>query len=270
MEKEAALAALLVELFETQDNLGRFVYSIPIQDPGVSRAIRAGSALGASSTERMALWFVDELRRRGLVDERFFAHLIEERPESTDRIRAVQQRWLVESDEWTRVPASEPSIQRQGDVRPRTEGPTVLVSYARNDAAFFEELSAHLALLQRKGVIQVWHEGRIRAGEVWANVIASQLQSADIFVLLVSADLLASSFFWDVELKRMLERQEQGKAEVIPVIVRPCLWEDSPLARFQALPTDGKPVALSPDPDRTWVSIARRVEQVAREMRSAK
>jgi hypothetical protein len=159
MEKEAALPALLVELFETQDNLGRFVYSIPIQDPGVSRAIRAGSALGASSAERMALWFVDELRRRGLVDERFFAHLIGERPESTDRIRAVQQQWLVESDEWNRLPAAEPSVQGRADA------PTVLVSYARNDAAFFEELSAQLALLQRKGVIQMWHEGPFRPGD---------------------------------------------------------------------------------------------------------
>jgi hypothetical protein len=149
VNKEAALAALLVELFETQDDLGRFVYSIPIQDPSVSRAIRAGSALGASNTERMALWFVDELRRRGLVDERFFAHLIEERPERADRIRVVQQQWLVEPEEWTRAPALEPSVQGRADA------PTVLVSYARNDAAFFEELSAQLTLLQRKGVVQI-------------------------------------------------------------------------------------------------------------------
>ncbi len=258
MTKEAALVTLLTELFTTQESLKRFVYSLPTQDSSIPRT------LGASSTELMALWFVDELRRRGFVDRRFFTHLVEERPEHENQIRSVEHQWLIESDEWSRLPASEPSISGHADA------PTVLVSYARNDASFFEELSAHLSLLQRKGLIQLWHEGRIRAGEAWEDAISNQLQNADIFILLVSADLLASDFVWDHELKIILKRQQQEKAKVIPVIIRPCLWQDTPLANFQALPADGRPVSQSPNPDRTWLIIARQVEQVARDIRGAK
>jgi len=258
MNKESALVTLLTKLFATQDSLKRFVYSLPTQDTSISRA------LDASTTKLMALSFVDELRRRGLVDNRFFTHLIEEQPEYADLIRNVQDQWLVESEEWSRLPISEPSTFGRADA------PTVFVSYARNDIAFFEELSTHLSLLQRKGLIQFWQEGRLRAGEAWKDVISSQIQIADIVILLVSADLLASDFIWDHEFKLVYERQRQGKTTVIPVIVKPCLWQDSPLAEFQAFPSDGKPVSLSPNPDRTWVTLVRQIEQVVRNIQGAK
>src|SRR5262249_48025023 len=150
--KEAALVKLLNELFSDQESLKRFVYSLPTaEDSSIPRL------LGASTTERMALWFVDELRRRGLVDNRFFSHLLEERRDRAKQILEVQHQWLVKQDEWSRPPTLEP--QPPG----RTDSPTVLVSYARNDVTFFEELSAQLSLLRRKGVINFWHEGRIRA-----------------------------------------------------------------------------------------------------------
>ncbi len=259
MTKETALVALLTELFTTQESLKRFVYSLPTQDSSIPRAL----GLGASSTELIAHWFVDELRRRGLVDKPFFARLLEEHPDYERQIRNIQQQWVIDSDEWSRPPTRETPISGKGSA------PKVLVSYARNDAAFFEELSAHLSILQRKGLIQLWHEGRINAGEAWADAISSQIHSADIFILLVSADFLASNFIWDRELSLILKRQQEGKASVIPIILRPCLWLESPLANFQALPFDGKPIALSPNPDKSWLSIAKHVEQVARSVRSA-
>ena len=257
MTKETALVTLLTGLFTTQESLKRFVYSLPTQDSGIPRA------LGASSTVAMAHWFVDELRRRGLIDRAFFARLLEERPGYETQIRNVEHQWVIESDEWSRLPTREPPISEKADA------PKVLVSYARHDAAFFEELSAHLSILQRKGLIQLWHEGRISAGDAWADAIASEIRSSDIFLLLVSADFLASDFVWDRELPLILKRQQEGKATVIPIILRPCLWLESPLAKFQALPSDGKPIALAPNPDRAWLAIAKRVEQVARSVRSA-
>lgn len=258
MNKEAALAKLLTELFPTQESLMRFVYSLPTQDSNIPRT------LGASSTELMALWFVDELRRRGLIDARFFAHLTEEQPNFQNQIRGVRSLWLLESDEWSRPPDLEPTIAS------RVDAPTVIVSYSRNDLPFFEELSAHLSLLQHKGLIHIWHEGRIRAGDAWRDAIMSQIQSSDIFVLLVSGDFLASDFVWENELKLILARQKLGKAIILPIIIRPCLWQQSPIAKFQVLPADGRPVSLSPNPDRTWVAIARHIEKVARSIRGAK
>lgn len=257
MTKETALVSLLTEVFSTKERLKRFVYSLPTQDPNIPRAIEA------SSTMLMALSFVDELRRRGLVDQAFFARLVQEHPSYESQIRNVEHQWVIESDEWFRLPTPEPPTSGKGNA------PKVLVSYARADAAFFEELSAHLSILQRKGLIQFWHEGRIRAGEAWADAISSQIHSSDIFILLVSANFLASDFVWGHELPLILKRQQEGKATVISIILRPCLWQESPLAHFQALPSDGKPIALSRNPDKAWLSIANEVEQVARRFGSA-
>src|SRR5215471_12181275 len=44
----------------------------------------------------------------------------------------------------------------------------------------------------------------------------------------------------------------------------------TPIAELQAFPPDGKSVSQSPNPDRAWVSLARYVEEVARDLRSAK
>jgi hypothetical protein len=258
MTKETALVTLLTELFPTHQRLKRFVYSLPIQDSSIP------GALGATSTELMAHWFVDELRRRGLIDKAFFGRLLQAHPGYETQIRNVEDQWVIESNEWSRLPTREPPISG------KAKAPNVLVSYARNDAAFFEELSAHLSILQRKGLIQLWHEGRISAGEAWADAIAGEIRSSDIFLLLVSADFLASDFVWDRELPLILKRQQESKATVIPIILRPCLWLESPLANFQALPSDGRPIALSPNPDRAWLAIAKRVEEVARSVRSAK
>src|SRR5690242_21125535 len=156
MSKEEALLNLLSELFSDQESLKRFGYSLLTENSSIP------PLLTASSTQTMALWFVDELRRRGLVDNRLFSQLLDERPDRAKQIQEVQQQWLVEQDEWSRPPTLKPQLPD------RTDSPTVLVSYARKDVAFFEELTAHLSLLQRKGVINFWSEGRIRAGDAWA------------------------------------------------------------------------------------------------------
>jgi TIR domain len=258
MTKETALVSLLTEVFSTQESLKRFVYLLPTQDANIPRAIEA------SSIELMAHRFVDELRRRGLIDQAFFARLVQEFPNYESQIRNVEHQWVIESDEWSRRPPT-----REPPTYGKANAPKVLVSYARADVAFFEEISAHLSILQRKGLIQLWHEGRISAGEAWADANWSEIQSSDIFILLVSADFLASGFVWDCELPLILKRQQEGKATVIPIIIRPCLWLGSPLAKFQALPSDGKPLALSQNPDKAWLAIAKQVENVARRLGSA-
>ena len=58
----------------------------------------------------------------------------------------------------------------------------------------------------------------------------------------MSPDFLASDYCNDVEMTRAMERNQKGEARVVPVILKPCDWETSRFARFQALPKGGKPV----------------------------
>ncbi|GAB4500406.1 MAG: hypothetical protein OHK0019_38630 [Saprospiraceae bacterium] len=46
----------------------------------------------------------------------------------------------------------------------------------------------------------------------------------------------------EVELPKALELRKQGKAEVLPVILRHCLWQYTELTDFQCVLCDGRPV----------------------------
>jgi hypothetical protein len=57
---------------------------------------------------------------------------------------------------------------------------------------------------------------------------------------------------------------------VIPIIVRDVNWHDTPFAKFQGLPKDGKPVWTWRDRDSAWRDVEEGIERVLREMRGEK
>ncbi len=52
---------------------------------------------------------------------------------------------------------------------------SVFLSYCRRDEALRERLETHLALLRREGRIAIWHDRKIRGGEVWAERVSDHL-----------------------------------------------------------------------------------------------
>jgi len=131
-------------------------------------------------------------------------------------------------------------------------------SYAQADEALLERLEVHLKILERSGLIEAWHRGKLLPGAERAPTVERQLAQADIVLLLVSADFLASDACWDVEMKTALERHEAGQATVVPVILRPCDWKSvSQLSKLEALPKDTIPVTRWTDPEDAWVDIAQ-------------
>lgn len=150
------------------------------------------------------------------------------------------------------------------------EPPEVFVSYAHEDRELLvDKLEPHLALLQRQGAIKLWHDGRILAGSRWAPEIAERLETAKIILLLVSADFIASDYCWSNEMTRALERDADGSARVVPVIIRPCMWETAPFGQLQALPTDGKPVSTAADVDAAFTEVAKGIARVVADLSNA-
>ena len=60
-------------------------------------------------------------------------------------------------------------------------------------------------------MITTWHDRRIGPGEDLHGRIDEQLNTADIVLLLVSADFLASDYCHDVEMMRAMERHERAR-----------------------------------------------------------
>jgi hypothetical protein len=82
----------------------------------------------------------------------------------------------------------------------------VFFSYSQQDECLRDKLAAQLSILERQGAIATWHEREILAGAERAKEIDAHLNSADIILLLVSADFLASDSCWDVEVQQAMAR----------------------------------------------------------------
>jgi len=67
-------------------------------------------------------------------------------------------------------------------------------------------------------------------------------------------------------MRRALERQEAGKARVIPIILRPVDWKKAPFGKLKALPTDAKPVTKWVDRDSAFYDIAQGIRKVIEEL----
>jgi len=138
----------------------------------------------------------------------------------------------------------------------------IFFSYSHKDQALREELESHLRPLQDRGLINSWYDHAIPAGEDWESHIDERLASAQIVLLLISADFM-SSRHCQIETARALERRKAGLAKVVPVMLRHVDWHDSPLAKLQALPKDGRPVTNWPDRDHAFKEIAIGVKKLA-------
>ena len=137
---------------------------------------------------------------------------------------------------------------------------SIFFSYSHRDEDLRDELEVHLAALKRQRVIDTWHDRRIGAGHDFAKVIDEHLEQADVILLLVSPYFIASDYCYDVEMTRAVERHEQRGARVIPVILHPCDWHQTPFGHLLAVPKDGKPVTKYPNPHDAFLEIVQAVK----------
>jgi hypothetical protein len=140
-------------------------------------------------------------------------------------------------------------------------------SYAHEDEELRQKLEKHLSFLKRQDLITGWHDRNISAGTDWAHEIDMHLNMADIILLLVSVDFLASDYCYSIEMERAFERYKSGEARVIPIILRPVELSGTPLSRLQALPTDGKPIKQWADIDEAFVNVSQGIQKVVAELR---
>jgi len=143
----------------------------------------------------------------------------------------------------------------------------IFFSYSHKDEEYKDKLVKHLSILKRQGVIEDWHDRKIGAGNEWAGAIDEHLESAEIILLLVSDDFLASDYCWDIELKRGMARHEARTARVIPVILRNVDWAGAPFGKLQALPKDAKPLKSWTDIDEAFTDVAKGIRAVVNELR---
>jgi TIR domain len=136
------------------------------------------------------------------------------------------------------------------------------ISYSHHDSVMLDHLHMHLAQLRRDSLINEWTDREIEAGGRVDDRVARALKDADLFIPLLSPHYIASTYCYDKEFVTALEREKAGSIVIVPVIVQPCDWLNTPFKIFKALPTDGKAASDWSNVNTAFFSVTQGLRQM--------
>jgi hypothetical protein len=139
----------------------------------------------------------------------------------------------------------------------------VTILYSHKDGRYLERLHVHLAPLSK--VVEIWDDTSILPGAVRRQELEKALTQAQVAILLISADFLASRFLVEDELPPLLFSVEENGAVILSVILSSSAFADTELSRFQTVNDPSKPlIGLSRDEkERIWNKVTRIVKNAS-------
>jgi len=132
---------------------------------------------------------------------------------------------------------------------------TLFYSYALADKKLRDQLAKHLSPLA------LTEEQLIFPGESQSQTNALLLDKAELVLLLLSSEYLNSERC-KYEMQRALQRREKDEIHLIPIILRPCLWESTPLVHISCLPGNKQPVTDWRNRDKAFFEIAQNLSRL--------
>ncbi len=142
---------------------------------------------------------------------------------------------------------------------------TLFYAYAPADEALRADLEKQLTQLQRQNLIASWHSGAIMAGQELLAETEQHWQEAQLILLLISADFLASSEYYSL-VERSMDRHKAGTAQVVPILLRPVDWQGTPFDNLAILPSNKQAVTIWENRDEAFAQIARGIRLVVEEL----
>jgi hypothetical protein len=139
----------------------------------------------------------------------------------------------------------------------------IFISYAHKNAIWLREtkndrrtgavesntrdlLSYWRNALRRECPVEFWYDrdenAGLRGGDLWEQRILTEIDRANVAVLLITQEFVDSQFIRDRELPRIMQRAQRGELQLVPVLLEPSECEDLELGAFQLTP--GRPTPL--------------------------
>src|SRR4051794_3439679 len=141
----------------------------------------------------------------------------------------------------------------------------VFISYSHADKEWLDRLKRHLKPLVREGNLDCWNDTHIRPGDDWQQEIRTALDTAQVAVLLISANFFASDFIDENELPPLLAAAEAKGVRILSVIISVSRFVQYPdLARFQAVNPPVRPLNEMPPAEQETVldRLAHTIESI--------
>jgi internalin A len=141
----------------------------------------------------------------------------------------------------------------------------VFLSYSHQNSQWLYRLKVHLAGLRHSKFIEDWTDQEILPGEKWNDKIMEQIEKADVFILLLSADFVASKYIWETEFPAIKSKIEQNGGHIIYVLIEPFDYGAiGKISENELIPKRGEILkAVS-----SWENKEEALETVAKKIRS--
>lgn len=131
----------------------------------------------------------------------------------------------------------------------------LFISYSHNDSQSVQDFLRHTSPLRDTGILDMWYDQNITAGDDFWDKIDEHLADRDIVCCLISSYYISSGAC-KKELQTALELRKTKGILVIPIILSPCAWMDLPnIKRLLAIPSDGIPVSSFTNSDEAWLDV---------------
>jgi hypothetical protein len=143
------------------------------------------------------------------------------------------------------------------------------ISYSHKDEKYLERLKVHLAPMKRENLIAEWTDQEIHAGSGLNNIIGHALASSELFLALISPDYISSDYCYNKEFETAQKMQNDGILKIVPIIVEPCDWKQTPFGNLKALPKDGKAVSEWTNPNNAFLNIIDELRRLTQPTKSS-
>jgi tetratricopeptide (TPR) repeat protein len=140
----------------------------------------------------------------------------------------------------------------------------IVCSRGEQDARLCSQLQQGLSHLRRAGVMTLWHEAMIVPGGEQQQEMERHLEQATLILLLLSPDFLDSDVCYAMQ-QRAMEKHRKQEASVIPIVVRPCDWEET-FKFLEVLPTNHKPITSWSNRDQAFLDVVRSIRRMIDEL----
>lgn len=138
------------------------------------------------------------------------------------------------------------------------------------DRVHLDEIERNLRILSRhyeedcKHRIVFFSRKLIKPGDHVEDILKPEIEKSHIFLPLVSSTFLDGvdeNESLRKEFRRIVKKHEQKEASVLPIILRPCIFEFSLFKKLKPLPENEIPITKHDNADDAYVSIARSIKK---------
>ncbi len=146
---------------------------------------------------------------------------------------------------------------------------SLFISYSRKDSDWVSRIRTLLRPAERRGLVSTWADTDIRPGSQWEEDIKDRIERSQAALLLMSNDLLKSSFVRKMEIPAFVNKVKKSPSQfrLFWLLLETCPWQEIPeLGQFQSVGSTSQAIKDAPTPADAQCRLLEAVEEILREI----